>query len=750
MKLGRGIGGDIIAKIKSAKNRIWIISPFISREYMDILRSKHREGIDVRVLTMGKADFDYVRRPKEFAHAKIYIIDDSGFYGSMNLTSDGVNKNYEVIAQAKKEDLPKLEEEFLKLWEKSIPTKGKIICERSLFKKIWSYELPFIESVHDVKYTGDRFYITTSNNLICLSANGEVLWRVPLVRLREYHTAYRIKDYGHIVLTYCYYSSKPNSKALDCVKVYLIREDGIIESSFDYVGHDPWAVYYDPEREIIGILEKMEDGYRIIGLNTSGDRIEYDGRRDIKFFLPSVVRGDGTIEIEIPAGDKFKVSPNEKMIVVIQSKREGYDDKHAGRAVCDNIVNIRVYSVDSKKLYRELVVNLGKAGLIDFAVDDDGTVYILTEDSFYVIGDHIQRVMVVKRMPMFEHPEKKITIQYPGMKRPHYYYYQNNRCKTTCQKIVLCSDSIIILLADIFEYRDEYHSRYFPHWTVHALIYSKDLRLLQVLKKVYSEQGFVRSTPSLSISVSIPQIFPFDSGFIMCKSDQGRIEYFRKINLRSKIEEFMSFLQYVAHILKIDVDNYRKTLLKLCEENIDELKEFIEREKQILTQELQTRKLKIEEELVKIISEIERLIKSGYNTSIVKGLLDFAKDTIENIDKNLFEAESRIKIIKELIRKSDLEQKLSIDYKIERIKNNLYKITLKLRTNSELGVIARIREIKGDVESYFEKDSVELCPESTIEIYLKLQENPPVPVIIEVEYNYLGKVESASKIVLVE
>ena len=96
MKFGRGVGKEIVDRIRSAKSRIWIISPFISDMYMDLLKSKYEKGLDVRIITTSRIDLDCARRPREFAHAKIYIIDDTGFYGSMNLTDSGVSKNCQL------------------------------------------------------------------------------------------------------------------------------------------------------------------------------------------------------------------------------------------------------------------------------------------------------------------------------------------------------------------------------------------------------------------------------------------------------------------------------------------------------------------------------------------------------------------------------------------------------------------------------------------------------------------------------
>jgi len=155
MKFGRVIGREIIEKIKSAKNRIWIVSPFISEKYAKLLKSRYEEKLDVRIITLSKVDLECARRPKIFAHAKIYIIDDSGFYGSMNLTDDGVNRNYEIITQVKSEELPELEREFLELWKNSLPMSEKDICDGIIFEKVW--ERRFRGIIFSIRHVEDRF-----------------------------------------------------------------------------------------------------------------------------------------------------------------------------------------------------------------------------------------------------------------------------------------------------------------------------------------------------------------------------------------------------------------------------------------------------------------------------------------------------------------------------------------------------------------------------------------------------------------
>jgi len=736
LKIGRGIGRDIINRIKSAKNRIWIVSPFISEKYAELLKSKCEEGADVRVITMSRINFNHVRRPRKLAHAKIYVIDDSGFYGSMNLTENGVNENYEIIAYTGPNELPELEKKFLELWEDSVPVE-EYACRGVIFEKAWEYE--FANTIgynvwsYNVKSVGDRVYIKTSDELICFSNRGNVLWRVPI-------TSSGANVFGDSILVYRFYSPKYGENA-NCVKVYLVRvNDGIIESSFDYAGKNPIGVYYDPQERAIGILEKVEDYYEIIGFDPSGNRIDYTGRKDIIFVLPSIVRGDGTVELEIPPGDKFCVSPEVKKIAVVtfSSKRTQTSPRE------DTIVNIRVYDVDSKSLDKELTVNLGGEDLVDLAVDDEGKVYLLTAGSIYIVENDVQKITIVEKEPMFESPKRTISIRYLEVTKEYYY----ESCASYCQKVILLGDLICIVLADIFKYRDEYRNNYYAYWAVHVLIYSKkDFRLYQVLKDIYVGKD-TSKFGRLPERVTTPQIFLFNDGLVICHPK--KIEYFRKVDLSSIVEDFINFLQSVAPILKIDLENYRQTISKLCEGDLGQLIGYIKMEKRNLMQELQIKKSKTEKELAEIVSKVERIIQSGYDTKEVKNLLNLAKDALKNVDKSLLESENKLEILKDVIQKSNFEPTLDVDVKVEKIKiNRLYKVTLKFRTNSDLGVIAKVRDVKGNVETHFKKGPIEVCPEAAIDIFLVLREGPPIPVTIEIEYRHFDKVGTIDKILLI-
>ncbi len=53
---------------------------------------------------------------KTYVHSKIYIIDDVGFSGSLNLTISSIKRNVETITIYRGEDVEKIEKDFWKIW----------------------------------------------------------------------------------------------------------------------------------------------------------------------------------------------------------------------------------------------------------------------------------------------------------------------------------------------------------------------------------------------------------------------------------------------------------------------------------------------------------------------------------------------------------------------------------------------------------------------------------------------------------
>jgi len=216
------------------------------------------------------------------------------------------------------------------------------------------------------------------------------------------------------------------------------------------VGRDPWAVYYDPERDVIGILDKANHGYEVVGLDLNGSRVEgYAGRRDLTFFFPSIVRGDGTVELEIPRSG-FRLSPKTKKLATVSSLTSETERKDTRK---DTVLKVGVYDINSKSLFREKVVNLGRAELQDFAVDDDGRVYLLTEDSVFVVEEEIRRTQIINEAPMFETPKESIS-KYEDE-------YRFWRCRSACRRILWINNLICILIEDAFVYGGVRYGHYY-------------------------------------------------------------------------------------------------------------------------------------------------------------------------------------------------------------------------------------------------------------------------------------------------
>ncbi|RLF23944.1 MAG: hypothetical protein DRN15_04310 [Thermoprotei archaeon] len=124
-KAGMGIGEEIIESIRDAKERVWVCTPFISIKYAKLLAEKASEGLDVRIITSPSSSsiraLDAIRDSdvrikiveEAFIHAKLYIIDDVTFTGSVNLTESSIEKNYEVLTVFRGEEGRELREQFL-------------------------------------------------------------------------------------------------------------------------------------------------------------------------------------------------------------------------------------------------------------------------------------------------------------------------------------------------------------------------------------------------------------------------------------------------------------------------------------------------------------------------------------------------------------------------------------------------------------------------------------------------------------
>ncbi len=721
MIIGQGIGKEVIEKIQSAKHRVWIVSPFISSKYSKILASKLNEGVDVRVITMSDVNLPTARIGK-YTHAKIYIIDDVCFWGSMNLTESGVERNVEVVEKVTDPNkVAKFEEEFLSLWENSIDIRAFSLCDKVMFVKSWTSHLK--GGINSCVAFGDNIYvIENSKNLICFSdKDGKILWKVPVAFPFSYY-AVRIRPYSNgYILLYKYFGEKYFDS--NKVKIYLIK-DGYIITSFEYDGHDPWNVYFDPDKKVICIVEKQENGsYKPIGFDLTGKIVEgYRGRSDVKFFVPSVVRGDGVIEYEIPISenDRYVVSPNNKMLVVIYNYNEVKQKNIYIKKNKDKIIKFRIYNIEAKEVFNEASVNIGNSDLIDFTIDDDGVLYLLTKESVYIIyKNNFKKIEIIKNEPIS-----------PSLLKIAKY----DEIRSFCESIFLFDKFFAVVIVDEIIYKDGYGEKRFAH----ILIYSKEnLKIVQKIWKVGSQLW----------------IYPIKlKDFLLSKEVDRYYEiiiYFKRSNIQSKIKDFLNTVYKTAPTLGINPKSYILKLSELCENSdVDEIIYWINKESDILISELQNKKKELKEKLDYTLSKLEKAVKNGYNSTKIIELLKLAKDALENIDRNLAEANDKLNFLEDKLHKIEsVEPTLNMDIATESV-GKYYKVVLKLKTDAEFGVIAELKDIKGNVEVFFENRPVEVCPDANIEVYLKPLEEGPIPIVFKIEYRYFDRVANTEKLIL--
>ena len=106
MKLVVGVdcGRELVRALMSAERRVWIVCPFISCCVAEELLPRVEDG---KVLTSLNSEImtcinvvesrGYIVKFLENLHAKLYVIDDCAYIGSVNLTESGLRRNYEVI-----------------------------------------------------------------------------------------------------------------------------------------------------------------------------------------------------------------------------------------------------------------------------------------------------------------------------------------------------------------------------------------------------------------------------------------------------------------------------------------------------------------------------------------------------------------------------------------------------------------------------------------------------------------------------
>jgi hypothetical protein len=139
---GDRAGAYIRPLIENAKKSLWIISPWVGKDYARLLVALSQKDVEVRLIT-SKNDFniesidilkasenpnlhflvmdnDDPNQKTAFIHSKIYLADKrEGISGSANLTYSGLNTNVESLNIAVTEkDLLQIENDFMSIWLK--------------------------------------------------------------------------------------------------------------------------------------------------------------------------------------------------------------------------------------------------------------------------------------------------------------------------------------------------------------------------------------------------------------------------------------------------------------------------------------------------------------------------------------------------------------------------------------------------------------------------------------------------------
>ncbi len=102
--VGYGVGSKLRKFIENAKKRIVVVTPFISRHYIDLICSKAAEGIRTTIVVDCAHALDLCLstcseveiRCLDELHAKMYMLDNVFVLGSLNLTDQGIERNFEV------------------------------------------------------------------------------------------------------------------------------------------------------------------------------------------------------------------------------------------------------------------------------------------------------------------------------------------------------------------------------------------------------------------------------------------------------------------------------------------------------------------------------------------------------------------------------------------------------------------------------------------------------------------------------
>ena len=133
-------GSQIAPVLWNARESVWIVSPWLGKDYAKRLVTLSQKEIEVRIITSNEdfnkdsieilkagenknllflvLDKNRLDEKATFIHSKLYIVDKLyGISGSANLTFSGLNSNVESLNITEtKEEVKQLEIDFMRLW----------------------------------------------------------------------------------------------------------------------------------------------------------------------------------------------------------------------------------------------------------------------------------------------------------------------------------------------------------------------------------------------------------------------------------------------------------------------------------------------------------------------------------------------------------------------------------------------------------------------------------------------------------
>jgi HKD family nuclease len=150
---GPNAGSTLEPLLWNARKVIWLISPWLGKDYAKQLASLSQQGIEVRIITSNvnyNGDSLEILKSNEnpnlillvvdkqkvgFIHSKIYIVDNNkAICGSANLTYSGLNSNVESLSIAENEnEIQQIEHDFMRIWldfERKRMSKEELITEK--------------------------------------------------------------------------------------------------------------------------------------------------------------------------------------------------------------------------------------------------------------------------------------------------------------------------------------------------------------------------------------------------------------------------------------------------------------------------------------------------------------------------------------------------------------------------------------------------------------------------------------------